>query len=296
MPFLPLKIRFFGKFFVYLGITKIKNMAKKVNKFNPVVNEVIDRFDTVHTMTKSFVSSKYSALKGLLVSGDAGTGKTYWVKKAFIDAKATNRVEYIKGASISAAALYVKLYLNRGKGRVVVLDDCDIIHKSPAEKNAILDMLKGATDVTKGERMISWERASANQLMRENDVPMSFDFQGTVIWITNDTIEDIAKKVKNHWNAIGSRFNIIPVYLNTQEKLLYTIHLIEDCKMLGNNCEGKEGGYSKAVIDDTIDYIKSNYKSLHEITPRVATKIADIRENYPSKWKTLVANQIVKNG
>jgi hypothetical protein len=270
-------------------------MKKKIQKFNPVVNEVIERFDTVHTMTKSFVSSKYSALKGLLVSGDAGTGKTYWVKKAFIDSKATGRVEYIKGASISAAALYVKLYLNRGKGRVVVLDDCDIIHKSPAEKNAILDMLKGATDVTKGERMISWERASANQLMRENEVPMSFDFQGTIIWITNDTVEDIAKKVKNHWNAIGSRFNIVPVYLTTQEKLLYTIHLIEECEMLGTNCEGKEGGYSQAVIDSTIDYIKDNYKTLHEITPRVATKIADIRENYPSKWKTLVANQIVKN-
>jgi hypothetical protein len=37
-----------------------------------------------------------------------------------------------------------------------------------------------------------------------------------------------------------------------------------------------------------------NYKGLHEITPRVATKIADIRENYPQNWKTLVNNQLVK--
>lgn len=269
-------------------------MTKKAQKFNPVVNDVIDKFETVHTMTKSFVSAKYSALKGLLVSGDAGTGKTHWVRKAFIDTKSTGRVEYIKGASISAASLYVKLYLNRAKGRVVVLDDCDIIHKSTAERNAILDMIKGATDVTKGERPISWERASANQLMRENDVPMKFDFQGSIIWITNDTIEDIAKKVKNHWNAIGSRFNMVPVYLNNQEKLLYTIYLIEEMDMLGKNCEGKEGGYSDKVISDTVNYIMSNYKGLHEITPRVATKIADIRENYPKNWKTLVNNQLVK--
>jgi hypothetical protein len=267
-------------------------MAKKVNKFNPVVNEVIDKFDTVHTMTTSFVGSKYSALKGLLVSGDAGTGKSHWVKKAFIDAKATGRVEMIEAASISAAALFVVLYNNRGKGRVVVLDDCDIIHKPSAERNAILDMLKGATNVTKGERRINWIKASPNQLMRENDVPTSFDFQGTVIWITNDTVEDIASKVKNHWNAIGSRFNVVPVYLDTNEKLLYTLYLIEECDMLGNNCEGKEGGYTQKVIKDTVDYIKDNYKSLHEITPRIAIKIADIRTNHPANWKTLVNNQV----
>ena len=259
---------------------------------NPVVQEVIEKFDTVYTMVSSFVDNRYSALKGLLISGDAGTGKTHWVKKAFIDTNSTEDVYYAKASSISAAALYVILYQYRHKGKVVVLDDCDIIYKAPAEKNAILDMLKGVTEITKGDRPISWVRASSNQLIRDNNVPNNFNFEGSIIWITNDTIEDIAKKAKNHWNAISSRFNQIKVYLNTQEKLLYTLYLIEECGMLGQNCEGKEGGYPLSVQSDTIEYIRENYKFLTEITPRLATKIADIRFNYPSNWKTLVNNQI----
>ena len=69
-------------------------------------------------------------------------------------------------------------------------------------------------------------------------------------------------------------------------------YLIEECDMLGKNCQGKEGGYSIKIQSDTIEYIKENWEQLSEITPRVATKIADMRNNFPSNWKTLVKNQI----
>jgi hypothetical protein len=62
--------------------------------------------------------------------------------------------------------------------------------------------------------------------------------------------------------------------------------------MLGKSCQGKEGGYPIKVQNDTIEYIKEYWEDLSEITPRVATKIADMRQNYPSNWKTLVKNQI----
>jgi hypothetical protein len=259
---------------------------------NPIVQEVIEKFDTVYTMTESFVKNRHSALKGLLISGDAGTGKTHFVKKAFIDTETTEDVKYVKGASISAAALYVMLYMYREEGKVVVLDDVDITSKSPAERNAILDMMKGATEVTKGDRNISWIKAQSNPLMVQNNVPITFNFEGSLIWITNETIDDIAKKAKNHWGAISSRFNQVKVYLTQEQKLMYTLFLIEDINMLGKECEGKEGGYSIKVQNDTIDYIKDNWKELNEITPRLAIKIADIRNNHPSNWKVLIKNQL----
>ena len=37
-----------------------------------------------------------------------------------------------------------------------------------------------------------------------NDIPSKFVFKGSIVWITNERIEDIADKAKTHWNAISS--------------------------------------------------------------------------------------------
>jgi hypothetical protein len=102
--------------------------AKKVGVINPIAREVQETFNGIYAMTTSFIKNPESAINGMIVSGDAGTGKTYTIRKALIDAKHHSNVEYIKGGKITAATLYVKLYLNRAKHRIVVLDDCDIIH------------------------------------------------------------------------------------------------------------------------------------------------------------------------
>jgi hypothetical protein len=261
-------------------------------KVNPVVKEVIDKFDAIYKITKIFVSESGSAMNGLLISGDAGTGKTYWVQKGLEDIEPKN-IQYIKGSSITAPAIFVKLFLARRPGSILVLDDVDIIHKTTSERNTILDLFKGATEMTKGERWLSWERAGANALMNELGVPRTFDFQGSIIWITNDKIEAIAKKTKGHWNAISSRFNQQKIYLTEQEKLLYTLYLLQDMDMLGKNCMAKEGGYSKDIIDRTCDFVYDNYRDFSDLTPRTAIKIADLMETYPEDWKMLCENQLM---
>lgn len=259
---------------------------------SPIVKKIIDKFDSVYDMTKLFAENeKESAVKGLLISGDAGMGKTHFVQKAIVDAGRNERTQIVKGSSISAPALYVVLYMYRHKDCIVVLDDVDIVHKEKSEKNQILDMLKGATEITKNERTLQWLRASSNSLMRDNNVPTSFNFEGSIIWITNDTIEDIQKQAKNHWNAINSRFSTVRVNLNKEEKLLYTQYLIEEIGMLGKNCEGKEGGYSLKIQNLTLEYLNDNYDVLPEVTPRMAIRIADTIMNFPTKWEQQLSNQ-----
>lgn len=264
---------------------------------NPVVKRVVENFDMVYTMTQNFVlnsnpNSKMgeSALKGLCIPGDAGLGKTHFVKKALIDLNAENNVEYISGGSITAAALYVKLYLNKERGRIVVLDDVDIVHRSGKDKSDMIDMIKGAT-ATQFERRISWETSQSNPLMKQHNVPGNFIFDGSIIWITNDTMDEIAKATKNHWVAIMSRFTWIPCFFNDDEKVLYTLHCITEYDMLGKKCFAKKGGYPKDVINDTIEYIEQYYDRLAECTPRMAIKIADLRHFNKDNWKTLVRIQ-----
>ena len=66
---------------------------KKSN--NPIVNKVIDKFSSIQHVSEVFVTGS-SAQRGLLISGDAGTGKSHFVKQAFISTKTTNKVDYNK--------------------------------------------------------------------------------------------------------------------------------------------------------------------------------------------------------
>lgn len=262
---------------------------------NPIVQEVCDRFDTVYKICKVFVTGN-SAQKGIIISGDAGTGKSHFVKQAFVDTESTDRVDYNKSKSFTAASFYVKLFLNRHPGDVVTFDDCGLEHLTGKDFQVITDMIKGATEMTKGERIIGWERAAVNKLMEEKGVPSQFDFQGSIIWITNSSFEKLAKKFGEHWEAMQSRFIQVPIRLNQQEKLMYTLYLLEDVGMLnGKLCETKEGGYSKEIVQETIDYIRNNYKYMNNVTARVAAQIADTMEQYPNDWKTLIENQTIIN-
>ena len=128
---------------------------------NPIAKEVISVFEGVYAQTQSFAKNKTSAINGLIVSGDAGTGKTFTVKKALTDLKVQQNVEYLKGGRVTAASLYVKLYLNRMPHRILILDDVDIVHH--AEKNAVIPMLLGACDLGQ-TREVTWETSKKNQL------------------------------------------------------------------------------------------------------------------------------------
>lgn len=248
-----------------------------MTRINPIAREVQDTFDGVYAQVKSFATNKSSAINGLLVSGDAGTGKTYTVKKALVDLGVTGNVEYIKGGKVTAASLYVKLFLNSSPHRIIVLDDVDIIHH--AEKNKIIPMILGACDLGH-DREVSWETARANALMEEVGAPMNFKFHGTLIWITNDTIDDIAKACKQWKNALLSRFNVARCYFTDEQKYMYTMHLCENVGMLNGKCvdhKQKNGkpGYPNKAINETLEYMENNYRQLVEITPRIALRICD---------------------
>lgn len=245
----------------------------KANRINPIAKEVQDTFDGIYAQVTTFVQNPNSAINGMIVSGDAGTGKTYTVKKALVDTNHQSNVEYIKGAKITAAALYVKLYLNRAKHRVVVLDDCDLIHHH--EKNLIVPMLLGAAELGHN-RSVSWETAKKNPLMEEFNVPHQFEFNGSIIWITNDRKEQIGKAIKQWKNAILSRFNFAECNFTDEQKFMYTMHLVENLDMLGTNCQEFTGGYPDEIIEQAADYMSANYRQLVEVTPRIAIRIADM--------------------
>ena len=248
------------------------SLAFPRTRINPIAKEVQDTFDGIYAQVTSFVQNPNSAINGMIVSGDAGTGKTYTVKKALVQTGHQKNVEYIKGTKITAASLYVKLYLNRASHRIIILDDCDLIHHQ--EKNLIVPMLLGAAELGQ-DRTIGWETARKNPLMEEFNVPHNFKFEGSIIWITNDRKEQIGKAVKQWKNAIMSRFNFAECNFTDEQKFMYTMHLVENMDMLGTNCQEHLGGYPDDIIEEAAEYMSENYRNLVEVTPRQAIKIAD---------------------
>lgn len=273
------------------------------NKIDPIARKVIETFEGVYNQTVNFATNPESAINGLLVYGDAGVGKSFWIKKALVDTGANTRTEYIKGGTITAASLYVKLALNAGSHRIIVLDDVDIVHHS--EKNKIIPMVLGAAD-TGRDRLVTWSTAKKNSLMEEHGIDFEFLFNGNIIWITNDTKETIRKSAKQWATALDSRFNDARCIFNREQKLQYTKYLIESCDMLGSNCVDHKHevdsvrypGYPQHIIDDTFLYLEENYEFLGEVTPRVALKIADTKFYYTDPtMQRIMLNQLkgIKN-
>tara|TARA_R110000737_G_scaffold328863_1_gene343720 strand:+ start:65 stop:865 length:801 start_codon:yes stop_codon:yes gene_type:complete len=257
---------------------------------NPIVKRVVERFETIQQVAKVFVTSN-SAQKGLLISGDAGMGKSHYVKQAFIETESTDRVDYCKSRSFTAAAMYAKLWENRNPGDVVVFDDCSLSSMTGENFRKLTDFFKGALELTSGPRMLGYEAAAQNQLFKDLGVEREFDFQGSIIWITNTKFDKLASKFGDHWEAIERRFIPVGISLTKEEKYMYTNHLIESVEMLGENCDAKEGGYSDKIIEDTLDFLADNYNNFKDITPGVALKIADTMDQFPTMYTTILSNQ-----
>jgi hypothetical protein len=268
-----------------------------MKKINPVIKPVVEAFHTAYAVTTTFAVNPESAINGLLVMGDAGTGKSHWVQQALRDAGVQKNVQYIKGGTITAAALYVKMYLNRANHRIMVLDDVDIIGHH--EKSKILPLILGAVQEGRN-RSCSWNTAKRNALMEEFDVPFDFDFDGKMIIITNYTMTDISAKLPTWKNAFTSRFTPVSCIFTHEQKYMYTSHLVANEKMLSDNCQvhtytvGKKtfNGYPQAVIDEAMDFIDSKYEQFSDITPRVAVKVADTiyYNTDPHTKRVLLAN------
>ncbi len=270
-------------------------------KLNPIIKPVVESLQTAYYQTHNFATNRGSmAMNGLLLMGDAGIGKSHWVKQALRDAGVQKDVEYLKGGTITSASLYVKMFLNRHAGRILALDDVDIINHP--EKAKLVPLILGAVEEG-SNRQCCWNTAKRNALMEEYDVPMDFNYNGTVIVITNYVHADIAKKLPQWKNAFRSRFVGVECVFNHEQKYMYTKHLVENENMLGANClvhdykvdDVKIKGYPQEIIEEAMDFIDDNYMNFSDITPRVSVSIADtIMYNECPIQKRIMLNNLVK--
>jgi hypothetical protein len=155
------------------------------------------------------------AFNSLMISGRAGTGKTFSVEKALKDEGLVEDDDYIiVSGAVSTIMMFKKMFQYRNK--VLVFDDCDAVFRDENGRN----ILKAALD-TKKVRRISYLKKSGLvfdpkdfemdpegefNMIENGMVPAYFDFAGRVIFISN-----LAKDKADPDGAIRSRSILIDV-------------------------------------------------------------------------------------
>ena len=177
--------------------------AKPVETTEEAMDRIRKRFAILDQMTDAVANG---VVRGLIVSGPPGVGKSFGVEKILDEYEAMHklsggkdaRTEVVKGA-MSPIGLFQTLFNNSREGDILVFDDCDSI----LFDEICLNMLKAVLDSGK-KRTISW-KSESNALRREG-IPDRFDFKGGCIFITNVNFENVrSKKIQDHLQALMSR-------------------------------------------------------------------------------------------
>jgi len=193
------------------------------------------------------------------------------------------RAEVVKG-SATPIGLYQTLYKYSDENCVLVFDDCDSILLD----DVALNLLKGALDSGK-KRKISWLSESSS--LRREGIPDSFEFKGSVIFITNLKFDKMkSQKLRDHLDALQSRCHYLDLTLDTMRDKLLRIKQIASDGVLFADYD-----FEPATCDDIIDFMHTNKDRLREVSLRMALKIADLRQMSMNNWKRLAETTCMKS-
>lgn len=174
-----------------------------------------ETMEDIEEVTRS-IAAGAPGMNSLLITGRAGTGKTFNVEKALEKEGLVQDEDYFKlQGSISKIEMYRKFYQFKD-GKVIVFDDADSVFGDPESRN----ILKAALD-SKPVRRVSYAKMLGTLYdpkqyeddpegeVKELDngkIPQYFEFSSRVIFISN-----LSKEKADPDGAIRSRSILINV-------------------------------------------------------------------------------------
>jgi hypothetical protein len=268
------------------GVRNRKSASERIAavkvSYEPVSHEtdaqiderIADRFEILDVLAEACTVGNARAL---IVSGPAGLGKSYTIEKRLSDWDPNEINHTVVKGYVRPTGLVKLLYSYRQAGNVIVFDDADAIFFDDVS----LNLLKAVCDTTE-RRRVSW--LSEGSLIDEESgerVPRSFDFEGTIIFISNydfDAMIDRGHKLAPHLAALVSRAHYIDLAMKSRRDYLVRIRQVIK--------QGLLSGLTTNQEDDVIKFIDSNHSRLRELSLRMALKLGSLRKQ-GGHWEKL---------
>lgn len=239
-------------------------------------NSMMTKFDVIERMVQEVASSNCPSL---IISGPAGVGKTYTVVKSL--KKYINHVAPLMGMEVSYDCLsgtitpinlYKKLYANRAKGSVLILDDMDSVFSNEAS----LNLLKAALDLNENKTIGYF---SESYVLNREQIPNEFEFEGSVIFLTNLDFNDAPKQLQPHMKALLSRSHYIDLGLRSRaEMMAWIIKTIDESEIISD--------IDNETRNDLVAFMITNRDLLNELSLRMVRKLASLSKMGPG-WQDI---------
>jgi len=235
---------------------------------------IADRFEILDVLAEACTVGNARAL---IVSGPAGLGKSYTIEKRLSEWDPSELNHTVVKGYVRPTGLVKLLYSYRHAGNVIVFDDADAIFFDDVS----LNLLKAVCDTTE-RRRVSW--LSEGSLIDEESgerVPRSFDFEGTIFFISNydfDAMIDRGHKLAPHLAALVSRAHYIDLAMKSRRDYLVRIRQVIK--------QGLLSGLTTNQEDDVIKFIDNNHSRLRELSLRMALKLGSLRKQ-GGHWEKL---------
>ncbi len=144
-----------------------------------------------------------------------------------------------------------------------------------------------------GQRIhpISWNKDS--RILREEGIPNSFNFNGSIIFITNKSFDTKkAGKMQPHLDALQSRCHFLDLTVDSERDKMLRI------KQVHRDADGGlfvDYDFTQEQTDEIMSFIWDNHSKLREVSLRMCLKVADLVK-ISANWRELAKKFVLFNG
>ena len=257
----------------------------------PVVLETDEELEqrireTYSNMTILVDSIAEGITNSLIISGAAGVGKSYGVRRS-LESNSNIEYTYIRGY-VKPTGIFKLLWENRMPNQILVFDDADECFFDVVG----LNLLKSALEISKTRRICWMSEKEFFSNETEEQIPNYFDYQGQIIFLTNIDFHDLivkGSKLSPHLAAIESRSIYLDLKIRSnKEKLIRIKQVVSESSIL------EDRGIYEDDEKELMTYLFNNIDRLREVSLRTVEKLAALYLTSPSRWKSLANSVMLK--